>query len=358
MNSLILGFGNAGEALHLPVLRKLLAASPALNLNPLFHVFDNQAARMGRHTDDVQFHSLIPTAEVDLLGPTVCHVCTPPGNRVELIGTLLERGHRYILVEKPVASDAISLDQLIGLEKKYSAHVLVVSVFSNSRLVEKIRSLIEPEPDTQAWRLMSVQKKSRYDRSAARANEHIFEIEIPHQVALAVDLFGPATVKNASTSHMVTPDGRVIPDMGTGRIQLSHHNGAISVLDSSLVHPSRERAIRVHTGRGSLFTGHFPAGRDDNVSTLVMGGKTQIILDEPLTQCISLAYRYFNKIDQERTVASHPALSSMTLPFHRQVMQILDAAKRAAVSTPVYQDNSASLEPDNVSAGLNGRRLL
>jgi predicted dehydrogenase len=348
MNSLIIGYGNAGASLHLPVLRNLFAANHTPRLKPTFHVFDNQITRAERHFDDVQFHSDIPAPEGDFHGPTVCHICTPPGNRLELIQQLLEKGHRYILVEKPVMLDISSLDQLIEMERDYSACILVVSVFSNSNLVEKIRSLIELEPNRQAWRLNFVQKKSRYDRSSERSQEHIFDIESPHQVALAVDLFGPAAVKAALTSHMVTPHGRVIPNMGTGRIELLHDNGVVSILDSSLVHPSRERTIELHTGNGRVFVGHFPVGRDDNVSTLVSDGRTEKILDEPLTKCISLVYDYFNHLFEGGPAVVRPALSSMALPFHRKIIELLDAAKSTAISLSSNQDNEASADTDKL----------
>ena len=322
-NVIVVGYGSSGRRLHQPAINKAIQHLGQSNFSPIIHAVDPLLNNTPQSPGMI-LHDSIPPVPVEI--KTICHICTPTRGRYDVIGEVLAKGHKYLLIEKPAADNPTVIDSIAQMARQYDAEILVVSVFSNSTAVAVLRNdarfrMIVPHS------FHFRQDKSRYSRSRQNADEHIFDIETPHQVALALDLFGPGELLHSSVTDMIIPNGTAIKNMGTGVVLIRHLSGVVSFLSSSLISPQRERRATIGNRSGAEITINFPASADDNVSTLSLGGNPIIFDDSPLDNCVISAYRRFLSIMHDENNDTDFLPESMSLQFQRGVVNILSSAK-------------------------------
>lgn len=332
----IVGYGFAGRSLHHHCLSKMRALGWSNVISPYVVAIDHAIPAAESAYENVLFQDTLTPIEKDEAIYRVLHVCSPPSSHFDIIKTALEYGYRQIIVEKPAVSTREQLRQLKALEGFYNAKILVVANWVSSAAVSELKHQLESDRYGRIQQIKVVQNKSRYMRSRQRTGEHVFDVEMPHQVALALFLGGSAIAESARVTDMVMPD-MVIPDLGQGDLILRHTNGITSQLRSSLVHTSRERYMEVLTDSGHCLTVAFPTGGDDSYSRLHVYSPTQqllldqLILDDPLTLCFIKAYQFFIGSQQHSTL---PRPAGMDLGFNDRKVEILESAKTLAAMTP------------------------
>lgn len=303
LGSLIVGFGKAGRALHLPSLmqaRRLakgeglfatsrpVAVDPRLSIKPRLR--EDQSLLMARALDQVT--DLDPAA-------TVAHVCTPPGTRVETLEALSEHGYTRIICEKPVADSIEALHEILDLADEHGLDIAVASPWLSSALTFRLRDLVATEALGPLRSLHFVQDKTRFRRTRDNVDHpSAFEIEIPHSVGAAMHLGGaPAEVVEASASDMEF-EGLSFPSLGGAALRLSHPQGPWTTIESSLVAPVRRRSVTVRCEAG-VARGWYSVGGDDPYAQLVVEADgepptaPEILPDEHLTRMIVDWYAYF-----------------------------------------------------------------
>lgn len=330
LKTVIMGFGFAGLQLHYKCLKKMFALGWGNVLYPEIIAIDSsESAQANAEGKMVRLQSnLEPISHLEA-EHRILHVCSPPDVHFENLKTALECGYRQIIVEKPVVSTNEELRQVQFLQNYYGANIMVVANWVCSVLVGNIIKKIAQNNWGEITYLKIVQSKSRFNRSRVRSGEHVFDVEMPHQISLSLYLNGPAKPIEAVVTDMVMPD-LVIPELGMGDIVLRHDNGAISELKSSLVHTVRERYLEIQTTSGYRLKGYFPTGGDDSFSRLFIfkpNGEqvsNELMYDDPLSLCFIRAYRYFLKCHQ---LPHTPQPRGMDLKFNEMKVDLLEKSK-------------------------------
>lgn len=329
---MIVGYGFAGKNLHHRCLSKMMGLGWDKQLSGHIVVVDEVYTPGDSGDGQVTFcHSIAPVSEHQAQ-EWVVHICTPPDQHFINIKTALECGYRKILVEKPVASSLEEIQQLMELEQYFQAKILVVSNWPGCSVVTELVRALTSQQYGCLKQVTVVQNKSRFVRSRSRSGEHIFDIEMPHQVALALYLAGPAELGSATVEDMIMPD-LTIPDLGTGNLTLLHTNGIQSELRSSLIHTVRERYVQLTMDSDYQLKAWFPTGGDDSYSRLIIYSPAgvpevnNLIFDDPLTSCFIRAYHFFSQADRG---APQERPAGMDLKFNQQKVRLLEQAKRMA----------------------------
>ncbi|HET9644167.1 MAG TPA: Gfo/Idh/MocA family oxidoreductase [Burkholderiaceae bacterium] len=345
LRPVILGFGHAGRHLHLRCLRTMVRRAPDLPLSNTIDVVEpNESVDANGH--QVVHHRELPSARVLEGQIPVLHVCTPPSAHRQCVELAIAQGYRRIILEKPMAPTLDEARRIRQLAAAASAEVLVVAVWHNSPLT---RALFDPAAGAEPSGLALVEivhNKPRFARSLERDDEHVFDIEMPHQLALAREILGPrATLLSAHAADLVV-HGRCKPCMGSGNITMLSPEGVMCRLVSNLHHPGRERCLTLHFHDGRRRIGHYPVSGDDCYSQLFdyssIGAlvRHEIFTDEPLTSCLETYYRHFAN--------THAAIrrampSGASLDFNVDVVSWLDQAKRMASMRHSQENESFAL---------------
>ncbi|GAB3444332.1 Gfo/Idh/MocA family oxidoreductase [Actinophytocola sediminis] len=293
--TLIVGLGRAGAGLHLPVLRKLRATWPS---QLPFVAVDPQAHTVSPGSDVRVVASLATAA--GLVDPvrTVVHVCTPPGERPELLRELAELGFRDIIVEKPVTTDRAALAAILNLADARGLRLAVVAPWLASKLTARLTELVTAG-ELGALRAIEIhQSKPRLRRSLATAGHPTaFDVEPPHSLGVCLQLAGAARLIDARLSDMVIGT-TVIPNMGSAELVL-HHATATSRIVSDLASPVRERRIELDFDRGHVI-GHYPGSEDDHYAHLHVAvegrpSTREVFPDDALTEYMADTYLGFQQ---------------------------------------------------------------
>ncbi|MEU0895585.1 Gfo/Idh/MocA family oxidoreductase [Streptomyces massasporeus] len=319
LQPLVVGLGRSGSGLHLRTLARLagrtastgdpLVARPAVGCDPRAGVL-RLTATPGEAT-------VVTTLDqaLDHVDPAtaVVHVCTPPRLRHALIAELAGHGFRRMIVEKPLAASGDELDALIRLRDEAGLALVAVAHWTGSRLADRLRRLVRGGRLGPLRRITVDQHKPRFLRSLTTdGHQSALDVEIPHSLALALDLAGPAELRAAHCWDLRCED-RELPGMGGARVELRHSTGVSTLLRSDLGAPVRQRSV-VCEFDGGTATGHFPLSEDDDHAQLVItpaggdapaaptgaaatagvpGPGRQVFRDDALTDFLEGAYRGF-----------------------------------------------------------------
>lgn len=319
LQPLVVGLGRSGSGLHLRTLARLagrtgstgspLVALPAVGCDPRAGVLRLSAAP-GEVTVvttlDKALHHLDPAT-------AVAHVCTPPGLRYALVAELAGHGFRRMVVEKPLAASRGELDALIRLRDEAGFGLVAVAHWTGSRLAGRLRRLVRSERLGRLRRITVDQNKPRFRRSLTTdGHQTALDVEIPHSLALALDLAGPAELRAAHCWDLRCED-RELPRLGGAHLELGHRSGVATLLRSDLGAPVRQRSVVCEFEDGTA-TGHFPLSEDDDHAQLVItpvgsgapavptgapttdgvpGPGRQVFRDDALTDFLEGAYRGF-----------------------------------------------------------------
>lgn len=311
---MIVGYGHAGRDLHHAALRTLHGADTT--------VFVVDPALREAPPGVRLLPSLRAAADCGPMADTVFHVTTPPGAHVDCAERLVGLGARRIILEKPIAPTSAQSGRLCELAE--DATILPVSVWPNSRVTGEVESVIASGEIGEPVALFMEQSKPRFGRtSSSDAHRTAFEVELPHQVLLALHLAGArATMLSSASWAMPLPD-RVIPAMGGAVLRLEHENGTVSTLLSDLTSPARRRHLRVTGTKGEVLA-DFPVGADDPFGQIRISGRPgrTVVEDAPLTRFVEAAYACFSG-----TGPPPPA----GLALHHRSIGLLEQARDRAV---------------------------
>jgi hypothetical protein len=317
--TLIVGFGRSGQDLHLRCLRKL----PRRRIG----VVDVEPARLGgRDLPEVEVFPDLAAARERFGAGTVVHICTPPSTHLEVLRDVARLGYSRVIVEKPLVSRAADLAPLRALVREHGLAVFVVANWLTSSLTSRLRKLLGRCPERRWARLSISQVKPRFTRSLLNyRRETIFDVEIPHQIALSLLVAGGALeVRDAVCSDMIVDRTR-IPCMGKATITLADRDGRPIVVHSDLTAPIRQRSIELLFEDGTRTVGYYPSTDADHFSQLLSYGNGQvqheIFLDDPLAAFMAEVYGYFE-------AEGRPPASDVD--FNAAVVATISKAKAAA----------------------------
>jgi predicted dehydrogenase len=294
--TLIVGFGRSGRDLHLRCLRKL-------QLRQIGIVDVEAAPPSAFSTPDVEVFGSLAEARHRFDAETVVHVCTPPSTHLGVLREAARCGYSRIIVEKPLVDRLTDLSPLHSLVNQHRLVVFVVANWLSSSLSGRLQQMLQKRPDRRWSRVTISQVKPRFARSLTNSGrETIFDVEIPHQIALS-HLFGDGDleVRGAECSDMVVNRTR-IPYMGKATITLEDKQGRVIVVHSDLTSPIRQRSVDVLFEDGTRAVGYYPSTEADNFSQLLTFQKEhdvpiehEILLDDPLSRFLKEVYAYFEQ---------------------------------------------------------------
>ncbi|KDQ69582.1 Gfo/Idh/MocA family protein [Streptomyces halstedii] len=290
LQPLVIGLGRSGAGLHLKALRKL-ARSPDARIAPVIGcdprpdtTRDLSGVVLTASTAEALRRAADPAA-------VVAHVCTPPEDRLPLLRELAEHGVRRMLVEKPLATTHRELDAMRELRERAGLRISVVTHWLAAELTARMRELVVRQPYGPLRGIAVEQHKPRFTKSlTSSAHRSALEVEVPHALALAAHLAGPARVEHAHCTDLRVGSA-ARPGLGGAEVVLHHANGVRTVVRSDLTAPVRRRSV-VLEFQDAEVTGHFPVGEDDDHAQLLLPGEDrQVFRDDAILALFRTAYR-------------------------------------------------------------------
>ncbi|GHE41446.1 Gfo/Idh/MocA family protein [Streptomyces capitiformicae] len=275
LQPLVVGLGRSGSGLHLNTLGRLarrtaatgdpLVALPAVGCDPRA----GGLRTLGMPGEVTAVTTLEQALQHVDPATAVVHVCTPPRLRHDLLAELAGHGFRRMIVEKPLAASADELDALIRLRQEAGLDLVAVAHWITSRLADRLRRLVGGGRLGSLRRITVDQHKPRFLRSLATdGHPSALDVEIPHSLALALDLAGPAELRAARCWDLRCED-RSLSLLGGAHVELEHRSGVVTLLRSDLGAPVRQRSV-VCEFEGGTATAHFPLSEDDDHAQLVI----------------------------------------------------------------------------------------
>jgi hypothetical protein len=190
---------------------------------------------------------------------------------------------------------------------------VAVAHWTTSRLAGRLRRLVGGGRLGPLRRITVDQHKPRFLRSLATdGHPTALDVEIPHSLALALDLAGPAELRAARCWDLRCED-RGLPRLGGAHVELEHRSGVVTLLRSDLGAPVRQRSV-VCEFEGGTATAHFPLSEDDDHAQFTVApfdrgtappptgvldadgapeARHQVFRDDALTDFLDAAYRGF-----------------------------------------------------------------
>ncbi|QFG22609.1 oxidoreductase [Actinomadura sp. WMMB 499] len=326
LHTLIVGMGRAGRRLHLPSLAKVRTAAPGLLAPSPIVAFDPFRPPAGAD-GVVTVGSLEEAARCHPPARTVVHLCTPPHVRAAMLDRLAGLGHRKIIVEKPLAVDLVGLAAVARIRRRWNLDLAVATHWLDSALTRRLRAAVTGGRYGRLRRIHVVQNKPRFALgTGARTHPTAFDVEMPHALAVVLDLAGDARITGASWDDLVI-GGRTVPRLGGAHLRLSHRSGVRTEIDSDLTSPVRERRITLEFDEGVL-VGHYPCSDADHTAQLrtvrPRGGATWTVFDDD-------AFPAFLGEAYGRFAAHAP---TPTLPLQVEAVRLLTEAKRHCAGVP------------------------
>lgn len=312
--TVIVGYGRAGRDLHHRALHGLFAdGGEVLVVDP-----EPREVPPGCRW----LPSLRAAARHVPVSEAVWHVTTPPHTHLRCVEEIAALGGRRVILEKPVASTAEEAARVEALGAVL--RIVPVSVWPSSRVTERLREVLASGDIGEPVSLFMEQSKPRFGRtSSSTAHRSALDVELPHQVLLALHLAGPrARLLSAETWPMPLPT-RTVPTMGGALLRLEHANGMVSTLLSDLTSPVRRRRLRVCGTLGEAVA-DYPVSSDDAHGQVTVSGRAgrSVVADAPLSRFIASAYAYFAGLGPRPPAG---------LELHRLSIHLLEEAARRSV---------------------------
>ncbi|MDT0328336.1 Gfo/Idh/MocA family oxidoreductase [Nocardiopsis lambiniae] len=327
LHTLIVGLGRSGRGLHAPSLAKVRAAAPGLfAAGPVM----GHDPRVGEVDGIRKVASLEDAARRRPPRDTVVHLCTPPHLRARALERLAGLGYRRIIVEKPLALDLMELAAIARLRRRWGLDLTVATPWSASTLSARLLAVRRSGAFGSLRAATVLQHKPRFTRTLeSPGHPTAFDIEVPHALAVVVTLAGGADVAAAELDDMVL-DGTRLPGLGGARMDLVHHTGVLTRLESDLTAPLRERRIVLEFDEAVL-TGHYPCSETDHTAQLSVAlpgreATRSVFPDDALTAFLRSCYTRYSRPWGERDRGD--------LPVHVEAVRLLVEAKRLCSPDP------------------------
>ncbi|WP_432134820.1 MULTISPECIES: Gfo/Idh/MocA family oxidoreductase [unclassified Streptomyces] len=319
MPSVIIGYGHAGRDLHHRALRDVTGGQPQVI------AVDPRPAEVagGQWVPDVRSAVTALWAGGHRVADAVFHVTVPPDAHRDCLEQLVSVGARHFILEKPIAATVQEAAHLVDVAEVTGAVVLPMSVWPASRVTEAAEDLVAAGRIGEPVSYHMEQSKPRFRRSLqTRGHASAFEVELPHQLLLALHLAGPvAEVSAARGWDLPLPSGS-LPRLGGAEVRLRHDSGALTTLYTDLSSPVRRRRLHIQGTEGTLVA-DYPVSGDDDFGQVRIAGRPvhQVVQDAPLTRFVAQAYAHF----RGEGPAPHCGLAQ-----HLESMELLDTARSAA----------------------------
>ncbi|GAB3862815.1 Gfo/Idh/MocA family oxidoreductase [Micromonospora andamanensis] len=256
----------------------------------------------------------------------VFHLTTPPAAHLAGVEHLVALGARQVILEKPIATSVAEARRIADLSSDIA--IMPVSVWLESTTTAVVERAVAAGEVGRVTTLHMEQSKPRFRRNLAATDAHTtpFDVELPHQMLLALHLAGAdAAVESAVRWPMSSCDkyGHV---MGGAAVTLTHGSAVTSTLLSDLTAPIRRRRLVVTGTHGQIVADYPLSSEDDYGQVRIRGrGDRQIVRDLPLSQFVRAAY-------DSRRGASPPPRGD--LGMHVRSIELLDQARSTAVTIP------------------------
>jgi predicted dehydrogenase len=322
--SVIVGYGRAGRGLHHTALQSLFGPShPVLAVDPRPPAGPPEDAHWLPSLDDAIAHLESSGTGV---AEAVFHIATCPTLRRGYVEHLVQRGARRIIAEKPIAGttdDARRIAELAG-----AATILPVSLWLSSRVTRLAEEIVNTGAIGDVRSLHIEQCKPRFRRTIESAvHGSAFEVELPHQLLLALELGGPFEELLSAVAWPMRLPSRSLHAMGGAVIKLRHGTGVTSTLVSDLTAPYRLRRLRVIGSKGEIVA-DYPVSSDDHHGQVRVSGRSHrtIVNDDPLCSFLGLAYAYFAGVI--------PTPPRGDLALHVKSAELLQRASASATHLP------------------------
>jgi len=277
INVVIVGMGKAG-LIHYNCYMKAQRHSD-INLNVVALV-DPQIHEREIDTSVFNPHLLTSFKSLpSLLGnrPVVVDVCAPNRSHYEIVlSTKMLAKPPFIIVEKPLCLTQREVDYLLN---NYPS-LFVAENYLYSKVTAEIRGVIE-RLDLKPYSLETKFTKNRvadtlrgrgYSRNI-QSPPHAFEIEMPHQLAVALLLMGDINSVESSVCYPMKTNKGLIAKHGAGRLVVKHVNGSISKHWTSLQDPYTIRMIKVKCKNNMVIIGEYSCDQ-------TLTGRIQVIEDD------------------------------------------------------------------------------
>ena len=231
-------------------------------------------------------------------------------------------GFNKIIVEKPLTISLEDLERIIEIEESRQLDILVVANLIYSSLTSRINEIILSGMYGRVLHLSVEQNKPRFARTIANSSHTtVFDVELPHEVALSQYLLGPVRDITGSIYGDMVFNSSIVRKMGKAQIALLHKDGCTSTLYSDLTSPLRKRVVNVYF-KDYLITGFYPVSSDDHHSQILvyydsMLSNSDVIEDDPLTNCLSEFYRYFIGETRDKPVSDLSFNAGVTRTLYR-----------------------------------------
>jgi hypothetical protein len=197
---------------------------------------------------------------------TVVHLGAPPRGRLRTLIRLSALGFRRFLMEEPLAGNGAELDGILALRDHYRLDVLVAAPWLCSTLAGKMTEIV------------------RSGRFGGLRRIGADGSPVPHTLALALALAGPADLVDASRTGDATATIRMI---------LRHHSAVSTALRvrAAAPGPACTLALRLDD---ALLTGRLGPGGQALLRVSGSGTDEQDTFhDDPLRAAVLAAYRHF-----------------------------------------------------------------
>lgn len=325
LQSLIVGFGRAGKDLHFCCLQKVRRLCDEGIFGETVGVVDPRI-RDAPSTDEVTLRLFYDVKEVRGFDPpsTVVHICTPPHDHLKRIHQLAEMGYTNFIVEKPLVTSMSEADALLRLQDRWQLDLCVVTAWLTSALTLWLKDLLISYRFGSPRQLRIVQNKPRFSRTLQDAGHTTaFDVELPHQVVLALYLGGQDVEVLDATYKDMQVATAIVPFMGMAHMTLKHATGLTSYLLSDLTAPARQRSVHM-TFEEYVIEGTFPLSSAMAFSQVTVYDRehrvveTRSFEDDPLTVFLQECYKYY---------AGNGVKPASDLPLNLSAISVLSRAK-------------------------------
>jgi predicted dehydrogenase len=346
LKSIIVGHGHAGRNLHRPCIRK--AADDSAISGEIGIV-----ERCPKHEDQCHGPVFRSFEEVRDFNPvdTVVHIATPPDEHGPALYEAVECGYRMFIIEKPVGLTRADAGRLVRTMAAHDLKMIPNLPWPDTPLTAQLLTIVGSGNHGGLVRFEMVQHKSRPPREREVAQcTSAFEIEMPHQIALALQVAGvDGTVIDASCKPYLSPNGPV-PLMGGASMVLRHGN-TVADLQSDLDAPLRERRVDLYFEDGWRVRAWYPIdGMDGSQRIVIYDEKGQLrkqqkLWSDPMSALFVQAYRFFLGTGSEPLAKMSLAIESVHMTCDaKDICGIENQVAVRTMTTNGQRDGDSSTE--------------